>query len=70
MEAREEEICRDLEKVNEEAQTIESRQEAAQAAFRARQKEKQKIQVRLQLLALYINTSIHIYFSTCNEPVV
>lgn len=45
MEAKEQEICKDLQQVSEEAQTIESRQDTAQAALRARQKEKQKIQV-------------------------
>lgn len=46
MEAKEEEICKDLEQFNEETRTIESRKEAAQVALRARQKEKQKKHVR------------------------
>lgn len=46
MEVKEQEICRELEQVNEETQTIENRQQAAQATLRARQKEKQKVRVR------------------------
>ena len=53
MEAKEQEILRDLEEVNKETETIESRQEAAQAALRARQKEKQKIQVCFLLVSLH-----------------
>ena len=53
MEAKEQEICTELKQVSEETQTIESHQEAAQTALRARQKEKQKIQVRQLLVALH-----------------
>jgi len=45
MEANEQKIYGELEQVNEEGRTIESRQAAAQAKLRAQQKEKQKVQV-------------------------
>ena len=53
MEANERKICSELEQVSEQAQTIESHQEAAQTALRARQKEKQKIQVKHLLVTLH-----------------
>ena len=53
MEAKEQAICSELKQVNEKAQTIESHQEAAQTALRARQKEKQKIQVKHLLVTLH-----------------
>ena len=45
VESREHEVAQDLEQVNEEGRIIDSRQEAAQAEMRKRQKESQKIQV-------------------------
>ena len=45
VESQEHKIAQDLEQVNEEGRSIDSRQEAAQAEMRKRQKESQRIQV-------------------------
>jgi len=52
VESREREIAQHLEQVNEEGRTVDSRQEAAQAEMRKRQKENQKMQVMYLIVVL------------------
>ena len=52
LESREHEIAQDLQEANEEGGTINSRQEAAQAEVKKRQKEIQKIQVLYYLFII------------------